>query len=138
MPSDRDNNNGTPFSMVTEGHEDRITRLESNVQEASEQVAAIGVEVKYLGKAMDDNRAAIMDKIESCFNPVADRLEFMQASIQGLDLNMGGTKARLEKLEGHEEVRTARRAMWRKIWMAVGIATVGAIIKELISLMVGR
>lgn len=109
-------------TMIAEGHEERILRLEGNVQDASTKTAQLEVKVDHIVKQAE----GLSDKMDDMATKLDQRIAHIDQSIEKVVNKMVPVSARLERLEGAEARRTARSDNTKKIFLSLLIAGGGA------------
>jgi chromosome segregation ATPase len=114
-------NNGTA-TMIAESHEERILRLEENVQSASTKVGQLEVKVDHIVSQNEE----LNGKLDDMSHKLDRRIAHIDESVASIASKLVPVSARLEKLETSEAERVARSETIKKAIMSLLIAGAGA------------
>lgn len=110
--------NGGGADQVLEAHEERLLRLESNVQKLVAQSTESLVRVEYIGKEVKETAARLEEKMDHT-------LEAMAAGFEKVNVAAANREIRLAVLEA---AAASRKAFWKKV--LIPVAVVGSVISS--------
>jgi peptidoglycan hydrolase CwlO-like protein len=122
-------NNGTA-AMIAESHEERILRLEENVQDSSTKVGQLEVKVDHIVNQAEE----LNGKMDTMAQKLDRRIAHIDESVAKMVSGMVPVSARLAKLEESEAQRMARWENLKKGFFSLLIAGAGAVIAKVSNL----
>lgn len=126
---------------ILESHENRIIRLESDIQDLAATSAASAQKLESLSTLVSTGIANISEKIDNCVAPLSERLKEhiaedlkVVSKIDNLAESVSGQGDKIVALESIQEKKVQRLATIKKVLGALTLAAAGAIVKEIIML----
>jgi flagellar motility protein MotE (MotC chaperone) len=105
------------YDLQLDSHEDRLQRVESNVQSVVTTVAEIKVSQDYMAERNDEQFEQIMDKLSSSMDVISEKLYWTAGQIDKHTSEIDTCKAKFERLEA----KTAAKADYTETLKKIGI-----------------
>lgn len=118
--------NGVAYS-ITDSHENRIHRLESETSEMKADVAESLVRIATLDSKIDDSRQSIIDKMDIMIDAMQAHAKDSAARFERISHTMGRYENRLEPIEIATKEKKKRILTLRKVSIPLALASAGAL-----------
>lgn len=127
-----------PLHVVSDGHEERLQRVEHTQHELAVKVAENNQQINFVGTELERGFGRMAEKIEQCIKPLADKMVEQNGHIEAMGDRIGEHGKALERFKDAER-RSAERWDWWKKAMATVITGAAAIaLKELVAFIAHR
>lgn len=129
------------YDSVLDSHEERLQKVESDLQEIIATTAEIGANQVHAIEKSTEGHERLAQKLDEGFTDLKALNEKVFARIDEHEKRIEALKDRLAPLEAsakeHKQARAARKGATNKIFMALGAAAAGALGTKIISVLFG-
>lgn len=125
----------SPLISRADGHEERLLRVESTVQNMVGQMSEVVTKQDFLVQQLNDATERISSQMERGFSAVRNEYEKTQQKIESHEERLDAQLSRIEPLERAEKAAIAKADAVKKVMWAGIIAATGAGATKLIEIL---